>query len=966
MRLHVRLLILLIGIPVGVMAHGPVHAQTTGTIEGRVLAAGSGQPLAGVQVSVDGLELGALTGEQGRFTISSVPAGDHTVRAERLGQATETQTVSVQPGETISLEFALADRAVALDELVITGQGSEVSRRRLSTNVDVISEQDLQTSPLSRLDQVLQTGLPSVQVRMSSGQPGAGAQMRGRGPVSASQGSTPVIYVDGVRVDNLNSQAELSMGQATGTQTSAIADIPMENIERVEYIPGGAATTLYGSDAANGVLQIFTSRGTPGPSDFSISTQVGYETPIRDYFHFPETVDLLYRNGLTQQHQISGRGGTSDMTWSFSGSVRDRAGYRIDNNASRSYSGRTGLTAALSDQLRYDGSFSFGWNHYDRARDGNLGAYTPLWLLEGGRIFALGFNNNLSAASQSELNDIRGFLTQAEALMDRRVQVARAQTSHTLRWEPTNELSFRALAGLDHRSSTERVIETNEFLVHTQVHSQGTDDQGTINIYDRDFLGLTLEAGGQHRGDFGPFDVITNAGGQLFREDDTQAQRTALNVRDGSETVRGAGTTNADDIYLTLVNYGAYAQQNWGYRDRYFVELGLRADGNSAFGDDIGFQYYPKLGFVYDMSAEDWFQLGSLSNVLSELRLRANYGVAGNFPPPYTRDRTVSFASYLGQQSVGFGNPGDPELGPEKTHTIEFGGDLEAWDGRFTLRGNWYDARTRDALFAAPSPPSTGEAVQLRNVGEIQNSGIELQLSGEVYRTSDLTVRLRGSFNTLNNEVTDAGGTSVFSITGHSAGTIQSVIEEGQPVGMLRGNKATFAPDGTVESVQAIAHLGSPLPERFGTLGMDVGIRQNLRLNVSADWQTGARMHSFNRQFRYLHGLDDPLVPPAMLEQDRSANWLRMTDQFVEDTDFLKIRNVSVQYTVPSHLAQRVGQSVDLGFSIHNPIGWWSSSFNPEADYSGAQSQGGATVGGFNYAMDPSPRTFMANVRVRF
>jgi TonB-dependent starch-binding outer membrane protein SusC len=970
MNLRVPLSVLSLGAGVALMWGAPVLAQATGTIEGTVTSERALQPLAGVQVTVEGLGLGALSGQNGRFSIANVPAGEHEVRAQRIGFGSVTRTVTVAAGAVVTLDLTLTERVVDLEAMVVTGQGSEISRRRLSTNIDIISSEDIQASPAGRLDQLLQASLPSVQVRIASGQPGSTSIMRGRGPVSANRGSTPVIYVDGVRVDNLNSQAELSLNtsgsRSTGTQTSSIADIPLENIDRIEYIPGGAATTLYGSDAANGVIQIFTARGTPGATELSVESEVGVETPIKKYFHFPQTVDLLYRNGLSQRYRVSGRGGSGDVTWSFSGSVQDREGYRIGNNASRNYQARTGVSAGVTDNLTYDGTFSFGWNHYDRTRDGNAGSYTPLWLLEGGRIFALGFNNRLNEATSSELDDLRQFLNRAEELQDFRVQVARFQTSQTMRWEPRGDLTFRALAGVDHRTSNERGIQTNEFLVHTQVFAAGTDDRGSIANYDRRFLGLTLEGGAQHRMERGPVSLISNVGGQLFRTDDTQAERLALNVRDGSETVRGAGTTSADDVYLSVVNYGAYLQQNIGLHDRYFLELGIRGDGNSAFGDDVGVQYYPKVGLVYDLGAEPFYAGAFMAEWIPEIRLRANYGAAGNFPPPFTHDRTVDFASYLGQQAVTLGNPGNPLLKPEKTHTIEFGGDLEAADGRITLQANWYDARTRDALFLAPSAPSTGEGLQLQNVGEIKNSGMELRLSGEVVQRPDLSVRLTGSYNTLNNEVVDAGGTPVFAISGHSAGTIQSVIQVGLPVGALRGNKATFGPDGTIVSSEPISFLGSPLPDRFGSLGMDVRVGRNLRLSTTADWQTGAQMHSFNRQFRYLHGLDDPALPPAMLEEDRAANWLQMTDQFVEDTDFLKVRNISASYALPEHLAPGFARSIDLGLSIHNPFGWWTSSFNPESDYSGAQSQGGATVGGFNYAGDPSPRTFMTNVRVRF
>ena len=951
----------------------PVSAQDTGVIEGRITSRFTGQPVSGVEVTLEGRIASALSIETGMYRLDGVPAGQHTLVTQRIGFARSSQTVVVAAGQVVTLDLVLDEQAMELDAIVVTGQAAAISRRRLSTNIDVISSETIEASSATRLEQLLQTALPSVQVRLSSGQPGATSVTRGRGPVSASRATTPVIYVDGIRVDNLNTMAELSLNvsgnRRQGTQTSSIADIPLENIERIEYVPGGAATTLYGSDAANGVIQIFTKKGTPGPTRLSVESEIGFESPIEKTFFFPQTSDLLYKNGLTQQYRLSGDGGNETMTWSFSGSVLDREGYRIENNASRNYQARTGLTARMRDNLRYTGSFGFGWNHYDRTRDGNAGGYTPLWLLEGARIFALGFNNKLNEASESEISDLRAFLTEAESLQNYRVRVARFQMSHAFNWEATDDLSFSATAGLDSRTSNERGIVTNEFLIHTRVQPEGTDDRGSISSYDRRFVGLTLEGTGQHRFERGPLSVVTAGGTQLFRNDDDQSSRVALNVRDGSETVRGAGSTQADDYYSQLVNYGVYAQQNWGFHDRYFLDIGLRADGNSAFGNEVGLQYYPKVGFSYDLGSESFFRDKVSSSLISSLRLRGNYGVAGNFPPPFANDRTVSFASYLGQQTAAFGQPGNPGLLPEKTYTVEVGGELQALSGRVTLQLNWYDARTRDALFLVPAPPSTGEGVQLRNVGEIANHGIEFQIVGDIIRREGMTATVTASYNTLNNEVINAGGSPVFGISGFSSSTVQTVIKEGWPVGALRGTMATLNADGSIASRELLQYLGKPLPDRFGSLGLEMTFGANLRLHANADWQTGAQLHSFNRQFRYLYGIDDPNLPAALLTANPGPirrNWLNLTNFFVEDTDYLRIRTVSAQYALAGGPLGRWADNIDLGVTLTNPFGWWSSSFDPESDHSGAASQGAATVGGFNYASDPTPRGVLTTVRVRF
>ncbi len=202
--------------------------------------------------------------------------------------------------------------------------------------------------------------------------------------------------------------------------------------------------------------------------------------------------------------------------------------------------------------------------------------YTPLWLLEGGRIFALGFNNHLDEMTPTELEDLRAYLTQAESLQNYRVEVARFQMSNAFHWEARPNLTFNATVGLDDRKSNERGILTNEFLIFTGIQPRerttGEASRATIATSS----GLTLEGGGQHRYERGPLSLVTSAGAQLFKNQDDQSARVALNVRDGSETVRGAGSTTADDYSLQLVNYGVYVQQNWGLYDRYFFDVGLQ------------------------------------------------------------------------------------------------------------------------------------------------------------------------------------------------------------------------------------------------------------------------------------------------------------------------------------------------------------------------------------------------------
>ena len=952
-----------------IFAAEPALAQE-GSVGGTVLDE-TGAPVSAAQVQIVGTNRGTLTDARGRYVVTGVPVGPRGVEARRIGFQNAEVEVVVGAGAMAQADLILRASPLALEAVVVTGQGGEISRRRLSTNVDVISSEQIEASPATRLDQLLQASLPSAQIRMTSGQAGTSSIIRTRGINSVSTNSTPVIYVDGVRVDNLNTAAALSLsisgGSHQGAATSAIADLPMDNIDRIEHIPGGAATTLYGSDAANGVIQIFTKKGSAGPTRFTVESQLGMDTPVDDFHFFDRTRDLLYRNGLSQQYSLGIQGGSPGFTYSVSGNVRAQESHRREgeNNA---LGFRTGFGAAVGDRGRYTASLSYNQSEAPRFRNGNAGGYNSLWFVEGGRSFAFGFDNNIDTLDDSEWNRLQNFVHHAEALQNYRVRVRRFITSHGFTFEPTQNLTLRSTLGLDQRLSNERAITTNEFLIHTQSAPEGTADRGSIQNYDRNFLGLTAELGAQHRADVGGLSFVSSFGGQLFRNSDEQVGYAAQNVRDGSETLVGAGLTSSSDFTARVANYGLYGQTNIGFRDRYFVEVGLRADRNTAFGQTVGTQFYPKLGVSYDVTSEPWLRERVSESALSQLRLRANYGQAGNFPRPFANDRTVAFNSLRGDQAATFGQPGNPDLSPERTSTIEVGAEASMFDDRASFGITWYNALTRDALLNAPSAPSTGEATQLRNVGEIENSGIELRASVVPIVTDDVRLTLQGSFNTLNNMMKSTGGTPVFNLGGMSERTIQAVVEEGYPVGYLRGPMALFNPDGTLDRVVPLSYLGKPHPDYFGSMSATLRLGSRVTLNADGDYQFGAQSHSFDRQFRFLNGLPGDDVPPAAIEEagSRAAIWGDLYNLFVEDTDYVKLRSVTLDYSLPERFLPGLVRDGRIGFSVTNVLGWATSTFDPEIDLSGGMTQGAAAVGGFNYSTDSLPRTFLVTIGLGF
>jgi len=192
------------------------------------------------------------------------------------------------------------------------------------------------------------------------------------------------------------------------------------------------------------------------------------------------------------------------------------------------------------------------------------------------------------------------------------------------------------------------------------------------------------------------------------------------------------------------------------------------------------------------------------------------------------------------------------------------------------------------------------------------------------------------------------------------------VVQQGFPVGYLRGYRGTFAADGTLASFQPQQFLGSTLPESFGSAGINLRYKR-LSFFANADFQTGASAHSFDRQFRFNYAVDNEGIPQAEVDKNKRVNWLNFTDRFVEKTDFFKVRIASLGYELPRNLLGGFIQRAQISFAVTNPLNFASSSFDPEATQSGgAQGQNSATTGGISYAVDSLPREFIASFKLNF
>ncbi|MEJ4089409.1 TonB-dependent receptor domain-containing protein [Galbibacter orientalis] len=911
------------------------------TITG-VVSDQDGLPLPGANVTVKGTTNGTQTDFDGYYSID-VSVGKVVVYSF-IGQKTVEKTVGSQNVLNITLE----QDAQALDEVIVTGQGAGIQRKRLSTTVDVVDAETIDRLPSGQIDQILQSNTPSAQIRISSGQPGTAAIIRTRGPISAASSSTPVVIVDGIRVDNLNSNAELGLDTG-GANVSALADIPVESIEKIEYIKGGAATTLYGADAANGVIQIITKKGKAGKSTFYYENRLGVISGTKDYLKYDRTGEALFSEGLSIEHKVGVYGGTEKFTYNFTGSLYEDDSF-TDVNQQVKRNLAFGFSAQITDKLKYQGSFSYVG--FDSTLDYNANtSFGRFSNAEGGSY------GNLDELPEEEWQSRLENLDEIAPLVDITRVINRFTASNKFTYDITSKFQTNATFGVDQRSSVDQAIQSNELQIVLGSKNPGTTDQAEMDRSLRSSFTVTADLNFTHKANTENFSFVTILGTQFFRSSDKQNLISGTGGVDGTSSINNFATKTAEDFVLENANYGLYFLENIGVYNVAYLEFGGRLDKNTSAGKNTNAIFLPKIGLTYNISDHDFYRNSSISNAISNIKLRANYGEATNFAEPFSQDKTFALESFLNVPAFRFDNPGNPYLKSEIVKTYEFGLELGFLDNRINIGATRYVAKTEDALFTPGAPPSSGQLNQIQNIGEIENKGWEFALNTAILKNENHKLDLNLSYNYNRNKVVSSGGSAPFNVGGFTV--VGSWIEEGQSLGYLRGNAAYEQSDGTFEFV-ANENLGDTFAPSFGSMSLNYSYK-NFNFFATGDYQFGGKIVDLSFLLRVLGGVDYEGIPDALAGQTSPFNYVNYV---TFDNDFLKIRNIGASYRFGELL--KPFSDMIFGLSVTNPFNWTAGNFDPEVTGSGIGDQNVFSSGGFAYGTESAPRIFMTSLKFQF
>jgi TonB-linked SusC/RagA family outer membrane protein len=950
----------LMGVPAGISALTPTPSaslQAAGIITGRVLGP-AGQPLASVQVFLSAVNLGALTQANGRYLIQNAPAGTYTLTAERIGYRSGSVQITVSNGQTVEEDFALVEAALRLDELIVTGTAGGTQRRALGNSVarvNVAAERDLLSG--ATFEEILGNRVPGVALLAPSGVAGGGAKIRIRGSSSLALPGDPLIYVDGIRVD----QSEAFPGRFTSVST--LDDIDPASIESIEIIKGPAAATLYGTEAANGVIQIITKKGVVGAPSFDVAVGVGgiwlpdpagkvgeqffinaagevdSRNPyIEEMQPAPFFGKPLFQTGLAQNYSVGVRGGSESVLYAAGIDRMMEEGYtRIDDNEKTS--ARLSLTMIPSDKLTItlNGSESLS-----KTQDPGL----ILFRLDG-----------LARPGQFD-QILRGWGGETlDARLKGRTDVVTANHSTwslNIEHNPTSWFIHKVTAGVD-RNALENTVFTRKSDDLLVVASYGDNArEGDKSITNLERQTLTLDYSASVRLQLTDrLGSVTSAGLQYFGRENT-----SKNVH-GEEfavpalsTVGAASSTEASESFVENNTVGSYVQNEFSWEDRVFLTGAVRFDKNSAFGKEAGGELYPKLSAAWVLSEESFWEGSGFGSAVPEIRLRSAWGASGQQPDAFAAQRL--YQSRTGPGGLPMLSPsvfGNPDLGPERGEEIEIGFDAGLLDNRMSFEFTWYSRSTKEAIVARPIRPSQGfPGTQFINVGEIKAGGTETVLNFQVVRGEGLQWDVTPVFSTNWSRITDMGGLSQIVALGFGGSSRNQYHVEGFPVGGFFDIKVLSADfvsgtSGPVENAMCDGGTGIGEREQGGAAVPCAGAPEvfygqstpawNFVLNNSLTWGNWTLRASVDMkgghhiQPDYLAGADQR-HSERLIRQDNTI-WTALRKHGARGGinmsygDFAKLRELTLRYRFSDAMAGRIGsERASISFSGYNVATLWT------------------------------------------
>ena len=938
------------------MGWGTAMAQT-GTVTGTVADAETGETLPGANVTIG--DIGAATNIDGEFTLPNVPAGTQTIRATFVGYFEFEESIEVAAGEVTEVNIALEPDVAGLDEVVVTGLGLQQDRGRQRVSIGRVDASDIsERASFDNVSQLISGNVAGVSATASSGNIGGGIRFNVRGGGGLGGDGQPAIYIDGVRVDN----NEIVGFGAGGQGVSPLADLNPNDIENIDIIRGPSGAAIYGVDGSNGVVLITTKSGQfAAEPTFNVEYRgtAGFSDQEREYSsRNHETADDangLFSRGSLQEHQVAVSGGADFARFYASINHRIEEG-TLPNNEGERTNMRANFEAFPTDNVSIRASAGYTLNELQRPdNDNNVQG----WL---GNTLLLPTSFLFTPRESIEvLDDVQ--------------RINRFNGSLRASWTPIDNLTLSASGGFD--SSTRRQDRTRP----PGFTFAGIGTDGERNIFTRQNDNYNFDAQASYAYSITPeLQATTLFGGQYtditrrtsFGTSRGFANQLISDIGSGDEFFNlGEGLTNTR-------SGGLFIQQELVYDDTYTLTGMLRRDVATAFGEDVSDVFYPAVTGSVQLSNFDF-----VPDALTSLGVRAAYGETGQLPGLLDGEAlrfTATVADFGAGASIS--SVGNPDIVPERVRELELGFDadfIDRYSVDFTYWYNW----ANDSIINAPLASSTGFGFQSLpdNVGSIESQGVEITLGATPLLTEQARVDVNFTYGYQWSSVQDLGPDrdEIF------GGFNRNVLKPGLPrqaFFLVPVTGANFNADGVYTGPQTGPRqmVGQPIPEHTGGLRLNATLFQNLSLSAFAEYAFGHQVLNNTAGFGAGTGgfpirneLQAELaqLTPGTSEYIDVAERLARTNtnfnaNFVEDADWVKLREVSLRYNFTDILRQAGAtqfSNLTLGVAARNLLTITNySGPDPEVNFTG----GRGLIRGQDFLTLPSSRSFQVNLTLGF
>lgn len=990
--------------------------------------------LANISVAVKNNSAGAITDADGNYSFSAnLKPGKYVLEFSGAGFKTKEQILNIGNDASYLASATLLEDVLNLDEVVVTGTSAGTTRRQLGSYISTVKAEDLTKGATGNVLAALQGKTAGAQISQNSGDPAGGMSVRLRGISSISSSSDPLYIVDGVIVNNAtnrvtNTQGNYDGGNFVGTiGQNRLVDINPADIERIEVLNGAAAAAIYGSRANAGVVQIFTKRGKSGVPQVSFSTSLTQSklrkkldvnqapikfggavdvqtqdiltpslvitTPVTRY----DYQDYIFRNATGTDNNLSVSGGNDKTKYFASASYFYNQGI-IKNTDFQRYSFRLNVDQTINKWA----TFNMGLNYINSAAnekpDGNsffspMNSVTILGNFHD--IQTKDANGNIKAVGE------RGRVNPVSVIEEfkQKQATSRILANAGLKLKLYKNLTLDYNLGIDNYSQLGiTLIPPYSYNVGDGFFGGGITLDAARNGYasvgNNTFFAINHDINATYTANLAKDISSTTQVGYS-----QQYEKNNYNLLQGRglaplvETVNAAATIlpGADDRNEISIS-GVFVQQNFKYRNQFYVTGAVRVDGSSVFGQNQRNQTYIKASGSYVVSGADFWSKMGVSKWWDLLKLRIAYGESGNLTGigAYARFNTYSPSAFVGRSALnGSTVLANPDIKPERQNEIEFGTDMAFLNSRVSFTLNVYNKKVNDLLINRVFAPTTGFGSFLNNLGSLENKGFEIVLGGIPFKTKDFSWNINGIFNHNRNKATNIGqALTLFSTNGgapvailkdqpigvfygtyfarNSAGQYITnaagipLIEKGVQNGTSAtpGRDAGGLPTGTV--LRKI--IGDPNPGYTTTLVNEFSYK-NLGLRIQIDAVKGGDV--FNADFRTRQGVGNGKVAE---QEDRGqiprgyiAGIYPIEEWRIDNGSFTKLREVSLSYKAGK--ISKIFNDFTILISGRNLYSWdHYKGYDPEVNAAGQST----LLRGIDFGAVPIPRTFSISLQAKF